>query len=275
MEIPADSGHLSRVTPLKDQSALVTGAGRGIGKAIAMRLAADGARVTVVARTLQQVEATAAEIRAAGGEAAAVAADVTHRDAVARAVTLAHRYGPVSILVNNAGVPGPYGPIGECDPLEWWAAQKIHVLGPLLFMSAVIPEMRTRGGGRIINIVSRAALDPVPHLSAYAVGKCAATRLTETVDLENKDHGVRAFALHPGTILTDMARDTLTSPEAHRWIGDGIAFLRGRRAQDSAADLARCCDVVAACAAGWYDALAGRYLDINWDLDTKSRELVR
>lgn len=257
---------------LERQSGLVTGAGRGIGKAIALRLAADGVRVTVVARTLKQVEATAAEIRAAGGEATAVAADVTDRDAVARAVTLAQSQGPISILVNNAGVPGPYGPIGDCDPLEWWASQKIHLLGPLLFMSAVIPEMRSRGGGRIINIVSRAALEPTPRLSAYGVGKCAATRLTETVDLENKDRGVRAFALHPGTILTDMARDTLNSPEAARWFGDGIAFLNARRPEDSAADLARCCDVVSACAAGRYDALAGRYLDINWDLDAKNRE---
>jgi NAD(P)-dependent dehydrogenase (short-subunit alcohol dehydrogenase family) len=262
------------VSILKDQSAIVTGAGRGIGKAIALRLAADGACVTLTARTLPQLEATAAEIRASGGVATVVAADVRDRDAVGRVVAAARRQGPVSILVNNAGVAGPYGPIGDCDALEWWAAQQIHVLGPLLFMSALIPQMRETGG-RIINIVSRAALEPVPRLSAYGVGKCTATRLTETVDLENREHGVRAFALHPGTILTEMARGTLSSPEAQHWIADGLAFLKDRRAEDSAADLARCCDVVAACAAGRYDALAGRYLDINWDLDAKVREHAR
>jgi NAD(P)-dependent dehydrogenase (short-subunit alcohol dehydrogenase family) len=260
------------VPTLTGQSALVTGSGRGIGKAIALRLAADGARVTLAARSLAQVEAVAAEIRAAGGEAAAVCADVSDQDAVTRAVAAANRFGPIAILVNNAGVPGPYGPIGVVDPLEWWASQKVHVLGPLLFMSAVLPAMRARRKGRIIGIVSRAALEPIPHMSAYAVGKCTATRLIETVDLENKEHGVRAFALHPGTIMTDMARDTLGSPDAQRWIADGISFLKGRRPEDSRADLARCCDVVSACAVGRYDALAGRYLDINWDLDAKSSE---
>jgi NAD(P)-dependent dehydrogenase (short-subunit alcohol dehydrogenase family) len=260
------------VTTLTGQSALVTGAGRGIGRAIALRLAAEGAKVTLAARSIDQIEAVAAEIRAGGGQAAAIAADVTDHIAVANAVAAANRFGRVSILVNNAGLPGPYGPIGIADPLEWWASQQVHVLGPLLFMSAVLPGMRARAGGRIINIVSRAALEPVPHLSAYAVGKCTALRLTEHVDLENKQHGVRAFALHPGTIITDMARDTLGSLEAQRWIAGGIEFLKSRSPQDSDADLARCRDVVVALAAGRYDTLGGRYLSIDWDLDTKANE---
>jgi len=261
-----------RMKTLKGQSALVAGAGRGIGKAIALRLAAEGARVTLVARTPRHVKEVAAEIRKAGGEAAAVVTDVTDPKGVTRAVRRANRFGPVSILVNNAGVPGPYGPIGVIDPREWWASQAIHVYGPLLFMSAVIPVMRARGGGRIINIVSRAAIEVAPHLSAYAVGKCTALRLTETIDLESRAHDVRAFALHPGTILTDMARDTLASPEAQRWIPEGITFLKGRRPEDSVKDLARCLEVVVALAAGRYDTLAGRYLSIDWDLDAQARE---
>ena len=105
-------------------------------------------------------------------------------------------------------------------------------------MHHLIPGMKDAGGGRIINIVSSAATLPIAHLSAYAVGKAAATRLTETVDLEQRAFGVRAFALHPGTIVTDMARDTMASPEAVRWIPDGIAMLRARSAADSATDLA-------------------------------------
>jgi len=101
------------------------------------------------------------------------------------------------------------------DPLEWWDSQKVHALGPLLFMSAVIPGMRARsGGGRIINIVSSAGLHPVPGLSAYAVGKCTAIRLTESVDLEERNNGIRVFALQPGTIITDMAHGNINSPEA-------------------------------------------------------------
>lgn len=257
---------------LTGSSAVVTGAGRGIGRAIARRLAAEGARVTLVARTRRELDATAAEIRAAGGDAAAIAADVTSAPAVGAAVQgAAARFGPVSLLVNNAGIPGPYGPIGTIDPLEWWGAQAVNVLGPLLFMSAVIPHMRERGAGRIVNIVSSAGVEPVPHLSAYAVSKNTLVRLTETADLELRAHGVRAFALHPGTITTDMARLTIDSPEAQRWVPEGVAMLRERTPEDSAKDLARCCDVVAGLAAGRYDALGGRYLDLWWDLEARAQ----
>ncbi len=260
--------------PPAGQSTLITGAGRGIGKAIALRLAAEGARITLVARSHQQVEEVARLVEAQGGSAQAVPADVTDAGAVARAVAAAtDRFGPVSILVNNAGIPGPFGPVGDVDPLEWWSSQKVHVLGPLLFMRSVIPGMRSRGGGRIINVVSSAGLHPIPNLSAYAVGKSTAIRLTEAVDLEERRNGIRAFALHPGTIITDMAHDTLSSPDAQRYIPEGIAMLKGRGPEASAADLRRCCEVVTSLASGKYDALAGRYLDIDWDLDAKLKQV--
>ena len=260
---------------LAGQSALVTGAGRGIGKALARRLAAEGAHVTVTARSRQQVEETARQIESSGGKAQAIVADVTDDTAVAQAVAAAAKhFGPVSILVNNAGLPGPFGPIGDTDPLTWFASHQVHVLGPLLFMNAVIPGMRARsGGGRIINIVSSAGLQPIPNLSAYAVGKATAIRLTENVDLEERNNGIRAFALQPGTIITDMAHDTMGSPEAQRHIPEGIAMLQSRTPEDSARDLRRCCDVVVALASRRYDGLGGRYLDIDWDLDAKLREI--
>jgi NAD(P)-dependent dehydrogenase (short-subunit alcohol dehydrogenase family) len=161
------------------------------------------------------------------------------------------------------------------DPEEWWASQKLHQFGPLLMMSAVIPQMQRVGGGRIINIVSSAGIMPVPHLSAYAVGKCAAIRMTETVDLEQLASGIRAFALQPGTIVTDMARSTMSSEQAKRWIPEGVAMLGARTPEQSAADLARCTAVVAGLAAGRYDALAGRYLDISWDLEALAREAAK
>jgi NAD(P)-dependent dehydrogenase (short-subunit alcohol dehydrogenase family) len=256
-------------------ASVVTGAGRGIGREIACRLAAAGARVALIARTQPDLDAVAATIAAHGGEAIAVAADVTDPISVARALDATRaRFGPVRILVNNAGTPGPYGPIGVADPRDWWASQQLHQLAPLLTMNGVIPGMQHAGGGRIINIVSSAGLQAIPHLSAYAVGKCAAIRLTETVDLEQRAHGIRAFALQPGTIITDMARSTMGSADAQRWIPEGIAMLATRSPAESAADLARCTDVVAALATGRYDALAGRYLDIAWDLDARAREAL-
>lgn len=261
---------------LTNTPALVTGAGRGIGRAIAERLAAEGASVALLARTHSDVDSVAAGIIARGGTAMAVAADVTDPRSVSTALDAARaRFGPIRLVVNNAGTPGPYGPIGIADPLTWWESQKLHQLGPLLVMTEVIPHMQQVGGGRIINIVSSAGIRPVPHLSAYAVGKCAAIRLTETVDLEQRASGIRAFALQPGTIVTDMAHSTMSSPEAARWIPEGVAMLKGRTAQESAADLARCMDVVAALTAGRYDALSGRYLDINWDLDALENEAAK
>ncbi|MGH8260755.1 MAG: SDR family NAD(P)-dependent oxidoreductase, partial [Steroidobacteraceae bacterium] len=242
----------------------------GIGRAIAERLAAEGARVTLVARDASRLETVAGGIRRAGGEAQAIAADVASApDVNAAAAGAAARFGPVTILVNNAGIPGPYGPIDVVDPLAWWAAQAVNVLGPVLFMHAVIPGMRARRGGRIINIVSSAAVEPQVHLSAYAVSKNTLVRVTEHVDLEARGDGVRAFALHPGTITTDMASATIDSPEAQRWVPGGVAMLKGRTDEESTRDLARCCNVTAALAAGRYDPLAGRYLDLWWDLDTQ------
>jgi NAD(P)-dependent dehydrogenase (short-subunit alcohol dehydrogenase family) len=254
-------------------AAVVTGAGRGIGRAIAERLAVAGARVTLVARTQSDLDAVTTAIVARGGQALAVAADVTDAASVGRALAAARaRFGTVRVLVNNAGTPGPYGPIGVADPREWWASQQLHQLATLLMMHGVIPDMQRAGGGRIINIVSSAGLQAIPHLSAYAVGKCAAIRLTETVDLEQRAQGIRAFALQPGTIVTDMGRSTMTSADAQRWIPEGVAMLAARTPAESAADLARCADVVAALAAGQYDDLGGRYLDIQWDLDARARE---
>ncbi len=259
--------------PLDGQSALVTGAGRGIGRALALRLAGEGARVTLVARSAGQLEETVEQIRRAGGDAIAIAADVTSPATAASVVAAAReRFGPVSLLINNAGIPGPYGPIGTIDPLEWWDTQRVNVLAAVLFMHAVIPGMRERGSGHIINIVSSAGLEPVPHLSAYSVSKSTVMRLTETVDLEYRRAGIRAFALHPGTITTDMAHTTINSAEAQRWVPEGVAMLRNRTPEDSARDLARCCDVVAALGAGRHDALGGRYIDLWWDLDAKARE---
>ena len=261
---------------LKDMPAVVTGAGRGIGRALAERLAQCGAPVTLLARTRGDIDAVAAAIGTRGGRAFAVAADVTDPQSVEAALIAAREhFGPIRILVNNAGTPGPYGPIGVADPHEWWASQKLHQFAPLLLMSGVIPGMQAAGGGRVINIVSSAATLPIAHLSAYAVGKCAALRLTETVDLEQRAAGIRAFALQPGTIITDMARSTLASPAAVRWIPDGIAMLKARTAAESASDLERCTAVVAAMAGGDYDGLAGRYLDISWDLETLARDAAR
>ncbi len=264
---------MSAERPLEGQIALVTGASRGIGRAIALHLAAAGAAVALVARSKDRLAEVAREIRAQGGVAGAFCAEVTARAEVEAAVAAAtEQLGPISILVNNAGRAKPYGPIGVVDPDAWWETQAIHVRGALLFMHAVIPSMQARSAGRIINVASRGGVEIAPMLSAYCVAKAAQIRLTEHVDAEGRAHGIRAFAIQPGTIITDMAHDSIADPEAQKWTPFLVDHLKAILDEDPAAGLRRVGEFVVALASGRHDILSGRYLDIAWDLDALARE---
>jgi NAD(P)-dependent dehydrogenase (short-subunit alcohol dehydrogenase family) len=249
--------------------ALITGGGRGFGKAIARAFAAAGAAVTVTARSTRQLDDTVAQIKAAGGKAFAVPGDVTNRKDVERVVSAAqHHFGPATLLVNNAGLAGPFGPIGTLDPDEWWASQAVHVRGPFLFMTGVLPEMIRAKKGRIINVASLGGTRVEPHLSAYCIGKATQIRLTEQVAAEVKPHGISAFAIEPGTVYTDMAEATLNDPQAQRWVPGMLAFLRDvKEKEDPAKGLARCAQICLRLASGRYDGLSGRYLTPEDDFD--------
>jgi len=254
---------------LSGQVAIVTGAGRGIGKAIALRFASEGAAVAVTSRNRAQLDHVAGEIASAGGHALAVAGDATKRDDVARVVKAAtEKLGAISLLVNNAGVAGPYGPIGVVDPDKWWAAQEVHIRAPLLFMSAVLSGMIERRAGRILNISSPRCHMLTPSLSAYSLGKTAQNRLAELVANEVKDQGVKAFAIDPGSIMTDMADDTMNDPDAQRWVPQMVARLHELKGKMGPQDgMAWCTDRCLAFASGRYDALSGRYIDRADDPD--------
>jgi NAD(P)-dependent dehydrogenase (short-subunit alcohol dehydrogenase family) len=254
---------------LGGQIAIVTGAGRGIGKSIALRFAAEGASVALTSRNRAQLEQVAGEIESAGGRALAVAGDVTQRNDVARVVnTTAEKLGAVSLLVNNAGIAGPYGPIGIVDPDQWWAAQEVHLRAPLLFMSAVLPGMIERRAGRIINISSPRCHMLTPSLSAYSLGKTAQNRLAELVANEVKEHGIQAFALDPGSIMTEMADETMSNPDAQRWVPKMVERLHELKGKLGLQDgMEWCTSRCLAFAAGRYDALSGRYIDRTDDPD--------
>ncbi len=254
---------------LDGEVAIVTGGGRGFGREIARRLAREGAAVTVVARTRPALDETVASIAGEGGRAFATLADVTDRAQVNAAVAAAEKqFGPTTILINNAGHAHPYGPIGYADPDEWWATQAVHVRGPLLFMSAVVPGMAKRKKGYIVNVASRGGNEVTPYLSAYCCGKAAEIRLTEHVAAENRDHNVFAFAIEPGTTWTDMAIETTTNPDVKKWIPWAIDFLNDiKETGDADAVFTKCGDMVTALCSGKYDTLTGRYLDPAMDFD--------
>ena len=254
---------------LQGQTAIVTGAGRGFGRSIALRLAEEGAAVTLVSRSRGQLDEVAGEIAAAGGKAIVAPADVTSRADVAAAVKAAEAaFGPLSLLVNNAGVPGPFGPLWEIDPEAWWAAQAVHIKAPVLFLREVLPGMVERKAGRVILVSALAARMAAPYMSAYCTGKIAQSRLVEEVAVETRDLGIKAFAIDPGFVFTGIAEETMNDPAAQKWMGGMVTRLKEVSANPNASgDLERCAQRVVDLASGRYDGLSGRYMELADDLD--------
>ncbi len=251
---------------LDGRIAIVTGAGRGFGRAIAERLAAEGAQVALLARSQGQIEEVAAAI---GPSALAVACDVTDPASVEQAIEMVEAtLGPVDILVSNAGVPGPFGPLWEVDPDQWWQAQAVHIRAPMLLLHRLLPGMIERGRGHAVCVSAKAARIVAPNLSAYCTGKIAQNRLVAGAAAELEGTGVAVFAIDPGFVFTQLARETMDDPAAQKHLGGMVQRLREREADPAAqADLARCADRVLALVSGQYDALSGNYYELDDDLD--------
>ncbi len=251
---------------LAGQAALVAGASRGFGQAIATALAAEGAAVTVAARSAGALRAVVEEIRGRGGRAQAVPGDVTRPGDVASMVADAEAgFGPTDLLVSCAGVPQPFGPVWEVDAAEWWNAVAVHVRAPFLLVHALLPGMTRRRRGRVIVLSAIAQRLVAPYLSAYCVGKTAQAKLVAQVAAEAADSGVSTFALEPGFAYTALADRTVDSPEAQRWLPEMVRRLRERR--EHVDDRQRCAARCVELATGRYDALSGRYLELPDDLD--------
>ena len=190
---------------LRGKAAIITGAGKGIGRGIARAYASEGAKLVLVSRTLGQVESAAEEARASGAEASALAVDVANPDNVRRMVdhTL-ERYSRVDVLVNNAAILGPVGPLHLNDADHWTQAININVTGLMLCCHAVLPHMIEQGGGKIINLSGAGVTRASETISAYGASKAAVVRFTETLALEMLPHNVSVNALGPGQIDTEL-----------------------------------------------------------------------
>jgi 3-oxoacyl-[acyl-carrier protein] reductase len=230
--------------------ALVTGASRGIGRAISERLASAGMEVAVAARTQNEIEDVA---QAIGGYPLVL--DVTDREGVARAVNMAeHELGAIDLLVNNAGIIEPGGPAWEREAAEWWRVFEVNVLGSFLLMQAVIPRMVERQRGRVINIGSQSAyikIESSPTYSAYMGSKAALIRITEAVAHDARPHGVFVFALRPGSVLTALVEKILND----------LGATAGDVPESTWTSLETAGEIVAYLATGALDSLAGRHID--------------
>jgi NAD(P)-dependent dehydrogenase (short-subunit alcohol dehydrogenase family) len=259
---------------LAGQIALVTGAGRGLGRIYAQSLAAAGAKVVVSARSEGEIAETATRIKQAGGTALAIPVDVTDPIAVERMMQqIEGEFGRIDLLINNAGVITPLGPIWESDPLDWKNAIDVNLYGCYLCARAALKRMISRGSGRIISIASGASLAPLAYASAYCVSKAALARLTEQIALEAKDYGISAFALDPGTVLDGGMPTYIMEWEAGTtytpWFTEAV--LAGAHVP---ADLS--IRLIGLMASGKVDALSGRFIGVWMDVNEmiKSAEQI-
>jgi NAD(P)-dependent dehydrogenase (short-subunit alcohol dehydrogenase family) len=196
---------------LADKIAIVTGAGRGIGRAIALTFARQGASVVIISRTESELEETKYLIESSRGNVLSIQADVSSEEEVEkmRQAVLA-QFGKIDILVNNAGVLGPIGPLFENDVNQWINTININLIGTFLCTKAVIPTMIKESCGKIINLSGGGATSPRPFFSAYAASKCAVVGLTSTLAEELKAYNIQVNAISPGAVYTRIHEEVLS-----------------------------------------------------------------
>ncbi|AKP76257.1 MULTISPECIES: 3-ketoacyl-ACP reductase [Priestia] len=196
---------------LKGKVALITGAGKGIGRSTAIELAKEGVNIGLIARTEADLKAVASELEAFDVQVAYATADVSSMEEVNAAVEHLHtKLGATDILINNAGI-GKFGGFLELDPAEWKQIIDVNLMGVYYVTRAVLPQLIEKNGGDIINISSTAGQKGAPVTSAYSASKFGVLGLTESLALEVRKHNIRVTALTPSTVATELAyKENLT-----------------------------------------------------------------
>jgi NAD(P)-dependent dehydrogenase (short-subunit alcohol dehydrogenase family) len=248
---------------LDGQVALVTGGGRGVGLAIGEALGSAGARVALAARSEGELAEAVAAVEAGGGAARGWALDVTDLEAVVRvAGEVEAAFGPVTLLVNNAGTAQAPGPLWKADSGDWWRDLEVHVRGAFNCCRALLPGMVGRRRGRVVNIGSLIGARDEPYMSAYACAKAAYFRLTGTLAAETAGHGVTVLCVSPGLVRTRMVEESLLGEAGQRWRPHITAVP-----PEEYTPAERIGELLARIAAGDADPLSGRFLHAEDDLD--------
>ena len=248
---------------LKDRVAIVTGGGRGIGRAIALALAEDGADVAVVSRTSAEIDRVAVEIKALGRHALALRADVSDREAVDTMVgSVIGKWGKVDILVNNAGIQGPIGSVIETGIDEWIKTVHVNLIGTFLCTRAVLPGMIKQQRGKIINLSGGGATSPRPNFTAYGVSKTGVVRFTETVAEEVSKFNIQVNAIAPGSVNTRMTEELLSAGKA---AGDKAISEARNQLETGGTPPEKAAALAVFLASEKSDGLTGRLISAVWD----------
>ena len=250
------------VLPLENKIVLITGASRGIGAALAETLALAGAGVVLLARDSAKLAEVASRINTRGGRAISVVGDVADPEASAAAVKEAHRsLGDIDVLVNAAGIQPPIGLFAENCLEAWERTIQVNLMGPVRAIHAVLPGMRVRRQGKIINFSGGGAAGPRPRFSAYAASKAALVRLTETLAVELQSYNIQVNAVAPGAVNTRMLEEVLAAGEQA-----GVEYLQAmERAKSGGTPVELVCELVLFLASPASGRLTGKLISAPHD----------
>ncbi len=248
---------------LAGKAAIITGAGRGIGRAIALAFAQEGADMLIASRTLPEVAKTAEEAQALGRRALALKVDVSNRaEAEGMVAQALEDFGRVDILVNNAGGYGSIGPLVDNDPEKWVQTVRINLFGSFFCARAVLPFMIGQRRGKIINLSGGGASSPLPNFSAYAASKAAIVRLTETLAEEVKGFNIQVNAIAPGAVNTRLMDEVLAAGAA---AGEKMLAQTHRQKETGGVPPERAAALAVFLASEESDGLSGRLISAVWD----------